>query len=115
MVKNTNWTPISVSIDLAQSIESFVNSREGKKLGYTSKSGFVADAIREKLERDNSVKPQLDRIEKDLAFLTEKLIYEKTKKKLIKAGLYEPIDGDKLKQKRAVQLVDKIKVLKKNS
>ena len=50
MVKNSSWTTTSVPADLAQRIESFVSSREGKKLGYTSKTGFIADALREKLD-----------------------------------------------------------------
>ena len=50
MPKNTGWTTTSVPTDLAERIESFVNSKEGKKLGYTSKTGFIADALREKLD-----------------------------------------------------------------
>ncbi len=50
MPKNTGWTTTSVPTDLAESIESFVNSKEGRKLGYTSKTGFIADALREKLD-----------------------------------------------------------------
>lgn len=50
MVKTTGWLTTSIPLELAEQIESFVNSRGGKKLGYTSKTGFIADAIKEKLD-----------------------------------------------------------------
>ena len=74
MVKNTNWVPISVSIDLVESVENFVNSKEGKRSGYTSKSGFVADAIREKLESlTGDTKNQQTNIESMLIELQDKM------------------------------------------
>lgn len=67
MVKNVGWTTTSVPIDLAERVESFVNSKEGKKLGYTSKTGFIADAIREKIdELDGNSKKQQDDIKDEI-------------------------------------------------
>lgn len=68
MAKNTGWTTTSVPTDLAEKIESFVNAKDGKKLGYTSKTGFIADALREKLdELDGKSKKQQTKLENKMS------------------------------------------------
>ncbi|MCA9828691.1 MAG: hypothetical protein KC444_09970, partial [Nitrosopumilus sp.] len=75
MVKNSSWTTTSVPADLAQRIESFVSSREGKKLGYTSKTGFIADALREKLdELDGKSKLHQTKLENKIDEMNDEII-----------------------------------------
>ena len=84
MVKNTGWTTTSVPTDLAERIDSFVNSKEGKKSGYTSKTGFIADAIREKIDEvSGESKKQQTKLENKMEDMEMELI--KIQKMLIEA------------------------------
>jgi len=82
------WITTKIPLDLAKRIDSFLESEEGQI--FPNKMQFISEALREKLEKDSSIKPQLDRLERDLAFLTDKLLYEETRKKLEKFGYASP-------------------------
>jgi len=82
------WITTKIPLELAKQIDSFLNSKEGQI--FPNKMQFISEALREKLEKDSSIKPQLDKIEKNLEFLTDKLLYEKTRKKLEKFGYVSP-------------------------
>jgi len=52
------WITTGIPLGLSENIESFVNSNEGRKSGYTSKTQFVSDAIRRNLERVKYIEAQ---------------------------------------------------------
>ena len=82
------WITTKIPLDLAKQIDSFLNSKEGQI--FPNKMQFISEALREKWEKDSSIKPQLNRLERDLAFLTDKLLYEEKRKKLEKLGYVSP-------------------------
>lgn len=74
MVKNTTWTSTAIPTDLSERIEIFVNNKEGKKLGFTSRTGFIADVLREKLdELDGKSKKQQTKIENKISDMQKDL------------------------------------------
>ena len=85
MVKHTGWITTSVPADLSDRIENFVNSKEGKKLGFTSKTQFIAHAIRAQLdELGGNSKIQQTKLENKLDIIMEEISKIKT------SGTYAP-------------------------
>ncbi|RZD40427.1 MAG: hypothetical protein CXT78_12815 [Thaumarchaeota archaeon] len=89
------WITTKIPLELSKHIDSFLNSKEGKI--FPNKMQFISEALRAKLEKDSSIKPQLDRLERDLEFLTEKLVYAETREKLEKFGYVSPSSENKSK------------------
>jgi hypothetical protein len=82
------WITTKIPLELSKHIDSFLNSEDGKI--FPNKMQFISEALREKLEKNSSIKPQLDRLEKNLEFLTEKLVYDEKRKKLENLGYLPP-------------------------
>ncbi len=69
-----DWITAKIPLQLSKQIDSFLESQEGQMEGYPTKAQFIAEALREKLEKTGSLKPQLDRIERDLEFIQKKIL-----------------------------------------
>jgi len=46
-----SWITIKVPSDLSEEVESFLRTKQGKSLGYPSKTQFFAESIRESLQK----------------------------------------------------------------
>jgi len=68
------WITTKIPLQLSKQIDGFLESKEGQMEGYPTKAQFIAESLREKLEKSGSLKPQLDRIERDLEFIQKKIL-----------------------------------------
>jgi len=68
------WITTKIPLQLSKQIDGFLKSKEGQMEGYPTKAQFIAESLREKLEKSGSLKPQLDRIERDLEFIQKKIL-----------------------------------------
>ena len=57
-----DWANVRISLDLAEEVKKFVESKLGRSLRYNSQADFVAQAVREALERVRERRPRFNHV-----------------------------------------------------